>query len=275
MPDRQGMAQLLDQCLSLLFPGAFGNQSVEEKSLTHFLQTHLEWLRKSLVTYTLMAFNFQIYQLDKGKTSAEQEKPLSVKRRAEEAVEAILNQFPAIRKILSEDLHAAFEGDPAAGSVAEVLLSYPFIQAIAAHRIAHGLYGLKVPYLPRMLNEVAHSRTGIDIHPGANIGPAFFIDHGTGVVIGETAVIGRNVKLYQGVTLGALSFPKDKDGNPVKGIKRHPNIEDGVTIYAGATVLGGKTTIGRNSIIGGNCWITASVPPDTMVLSEKARQKHK
>jgi serine O-acetyltransferase len=126
-----------------------------------------------------------------------------------------------------------------------------------------------------MMNEVAHGRTGVDIHPGATIGPGFFIDHGTGVVIGETAVIGRNVKLYQGVTLGALSFPKDGSGNPIKGIKRHPNIEDGVTIYAGATVLGGETTIGRGSVIGGNCWVTTSVPPDTVVMSERAQRRHK
>jgi serine O-acetyltransferase len=172
-------------------------------------------------------------------------------------------------------LRAAYEGDPAATSVTEVLLSYPFVQAVSAHRLAHELYLMKVPLLPRMLSEVAHSRTGIDIHPGAQIGPGFFIDHGTGVVIGETTVIGREVKLYQGVTLGALSFPKDAKGNPIKGIKRHPNIEDHVTIYAGATVLGGETTIGRNSVIGGNCWITSSVPPDTIVLSELTRQQHR
>jgi serine O-acetyltransferase len=183
--------------------------------------------------------------------------------------------LPSIRNVLGEDLLAAYEGDPAASSVVEVLMSYPFVQTISTHRLAHALYKDGVPLLPRMMSEVAHSRTGSDIHPGATIGPGFFIDHGTGVVIGETAVIGRGVKLYQGVTLGALSFRKDEDGNPIKGIKRHPNLEDNVTIYAGATVLGGKTTIGRNSVIGGNCWITSSVPPDTVVMSEQARSKHK
>jgi serine O-acetyltransferase len=149
------------------------------------------------------------------------------------------------------------------------------VEAIATHRLAHELYLAGVPLLPRMMSEVAHSRTGVDIHPGASIGAGFFIDHGTGVVIGETTVIGRGVKLYQGVTLGARSFAKDTEGNPVKGIKRHPNIEDDVTIYAGATVLGGETTIGRGSVIGGNCWVTSSVPPDTVVMSGGTSRRNK
>jgi serine O-acetyltransferase len=201
--------------------------------------------------------------------------PEETRSRALDITDRLLAGLPSIRRVLGEDLLAAYEGDPAASSVVEVLMSYPFVQTISTHRLAHVLYQEGVPLLPRMMAELAHSRTGSDIHPGAIIGPGFFIDHGTGVVIGETAVIGRGVKLYQGVTLGALSFRKDEDGNPIKGIKRHPNLEDNVTIYAGATVLGGKTTIGRNSVIGGNCWITASVPPDTVVMSEQARSKHK
>jgi serine O-acetyltransferase len=149
----------------------------------------------------------------------------------------------------------------------EVVMSYPGLQAIMVHRIAHVLYKEHVPLIPRIMSEHAHSQTGIDIHPGATIGPGFFIDHGTGVVIGETSTIGKRVKLYQGVTLGALSFPKDKDGNPIKGIKRHPNVEDDVTIYAGATILGGETTIGAGSEIGGNVWLTHSVPPHSKVYN--------
>jgi serine O-acetyltransferase len=166
---------------------------------------------------------------------------------------------------------AAYEGDPAARSIMEVVMSYPGLQAIMVQRIAHILYQEQVPLIPRIMTEHAHSQTGIDIHPGAQIGPGFFIDHGTGVVIGETSTIGKHVKLYQGVTLGALSFPKDKDGNPIKGIKRHPNVEDNVTIYAGATILGGETTIGTGSEIGGNVWLTHSVPPHSKVYNQQPK----
>src|SRR5690606_23456275 len=183
--------------------------------------------------------------------------------------------LPCIRQMLGKVLQTAFEVDPAAVTVEIVLISYPYVQVISTHRIAHELYRAGVPLIPRMMSEVAHSRTGSDIHPGARIGPGFFIDHGTGVVIGETTVIGKGVKLYQGVTLGARSFRMDEDGLPIKGIKRHPNIEDNVTIYAGATVLGGETTIGSGSIISGNCWVTSSVPPDTVVMPERAQRKHK
>jgi serine O-acetyltransferase len=267
MPGRTGMALLADALLAVLFPGAFGEYKVRERKLGSFLRTNLASLHATLADYAAMALDFEALQ--SGKRGGNH------RIKAESAAATLLNALPAIRAILGEDLRAAYEGDPAATSVLEVLLSYPFVQAIATHRIAHELYLMKIPLLPRMLSEVAHSRTGIDIHPGARIGPGFFIDHGTGVVIGETTVIGRGVKLYQGVTLGALSFPKGPDGNPIKGVKRHPNIEDNVTLYAGATVLGGETTIGRNSVIGGNCWITASVPPDTLVMSEPTRQRHR
>ena len=270
MPGRAGMAQFLDKLLSLLFPGAFGEYTVREKKLDSFLGAGLKSLRGTLTAYVSMALDFEERRLGKVDTKCD-----AHQKNAEAMADALLKKLPEIREILSDDLRAAYEGDPAATSVTEVLLSYPFVQAVSAHRLAHELYLMKVPLLPRMLSEVAHSRTGIDIHPGAQIGPGFFIDHGTGVVIGETTVIGREVKLYQGVTLGALSFPKDAKGNPIKGIKRHPNIEDNVTIYAGATVLGGETTIGRNSVIGGNCWITSSVPPDTIVLSDRTRQQRR
>jgi serine O-acetyltransferase len=176
----------------------------------------------------------------------------------------LMESLPEIRELLLEDVQAAFDGDPAAQYVDEIVLSYPCIEAIATYRLAHMLYEINVPIIPRIMAERAHSRTGIDIHPGAKIGARFFIDHGTGVVIGETTVIGKNVKIYQGVTLGALS-PFDKDGKPLKGEKRHPDIEDDVIIYANATILGGKTKIGKGAIIGGNTWITKSVPAGAFI----------
>jgi serine O-acetyltransferase len=168
------------------------------------------------------------------------------------------------------DVRAAYEGDPAATSTDETIFCYPGILAITNQRVAHELYRLAVPLLPRMLTEQAHSATGIDIHPGATIGERFFIDHGTGVVIGETSMIGNNVRLYQGVTLGAKSFPLDEQGNPIKGIPRHPIVEDDVVIYAGATVLG-RITVGRGSVIGGNVWVTESVPPGSKLSQASAR----
>ena len=190
------------------------------------------------------------------------------RRRAREAVEGLFGRLPEIRALLQADVLAAYEGDPAAHSNMEIVMSYPGLLAIATHRVAHVLYEQDVHLLPRVMSEYAHSKTGIDIHPGAKIGQGFFIDHGTGVVIGETCEIGRNVRLYQGVTLGALSFRKDDDGHLVKGIKRHPNVEDDVIIYANATILGGETTIGRGSVIGGNVWLTHSVPPGSKVFYE-------
>ncbi len=178
-----------------------------------------------------------------------------------------MNQLSGIAEILCTDIEAAYDGDPAALSREEILLSYPGFEAITIQRLAHVLYELRIPLLPRMLTELAHSKTGIDIHPGASIGKFFFIDHGTGVVIGETCTIGNHVKIYQGVTLGAKSFKLDEKGNPVKGVKRHPDIGDGVVIYAGATILGGTTQIGRDSVIGGNVWLTQSVPPNSTVYN--------
>ena len=186
---------------------------------------------------------------------------------ARETTKAFMDQIPEVRRLLKTDVTAAYEGDPAAKCPAEVMLAYPGMYAITIHRIAHVLYRLKVPLIPRIMSEIAHSKTGIDIHPGATIGERFFIDHGTGVVIGETCVIGRNVKLYQGVTLGAQSFPLDERGLPVKGVKRHPNVGDNVVIYAGATILGGETTIGHDSEIGGNVWLMESIPPHSRVYN--------
>jgi serine O-acetyltransferase len=184
-------------------------------------------------------------------------------------MESIVSELPAVRDTLESDIVAAYEGDPAARSTMEVIMSYPGLYAVIVHRLAYVLYRHDVPLLPRIMAEQAHSRTGIDIHPGARIGSAFFIDHGTGVVIGETCEIGDRVKLYQGVTLGALSFEKDEDGKLVKGIKRHPNVGESVVIYAAATILGGETTIGHHSVIGGNVWLTHSVPPFSRVYNQQ------
>lgn len=189
------------------------------------------------------------------------------KRKARAMTTRFVRALPGIADVLNTDIVAAYNGDPAALSHEEILLAYPGFEAVSVYRLAHELYNMKVPLLPRVMTELAHSRTGIDIHPGATIGRYFFIDHGTGVVIGETCVIGEHVKIYQGVTLGARSFELDSDGNPVKGVKRHPDIEDNVVIYAGATILGGDTRIGHNCIIGGNVWLTHSVAPDSIVYN--------
>lgn len=189
------------------------------------------------------------------------------KEKASTIVMRLVNLLPEIRRNLQTDIVAAYNGDPATTSMEEILLSYPSIKAITIHRIAHELYRAGVPVIPRIMSEYGHQLTGIDIHPGASIGEYFFIDHGTGVVIGETCTIGKNVKIYQGVTLGAKNFPLDENGNPIKGVKRHPDIEDNVVIYAGATILGGKTKIGHDSTIGGNIWLTQSVPPNSRVYN--------
>ena len=189
-------------------------------------------------------------------------------RDAKEIVDDFVAALPEVRRLVETDVQAAYDGDPAATSRMEVVMAYPGLYAVTIHRLAHVLYKLKVPIIPRVMSELAHSKTGIDIHPGATIGERFFIDHGTGVVIGETTVIGRNVRLYQGVTLGGLSFDKDASGALVKGLKRHPNIEDNVVIYANATILGGDTTIGHDSEIGGNVWIKESVPPNSRVYNK-------
>ena len=180
-----------------------------------------------------------------------------------------LEQLPHVRRTLALDVQAAYDGDPAVRGVDEVIFCYPGLEAVTIYRLAHELHKLEIPFIPRMMTEWAHSKTGIDIHPGATIGNHFFIDHGTGVVIGETCEIGEHVKLYQGVTLGALSFATDADGELVRGAKRHPTIEDRVVIYANATILGGKTVIGHDAVIGSNVWLTRSVAPHTTVLLEK------
>ncbi|MEO8054025.1 MAG: serine acetyltransferase [Acidobacteriota bacterium] len=191
--------------------------------------------------------------------------PSGAAGRASELATGFLETLPAIADMVADDVRAAFDGDPAATGFDEIILAYPGVMAIFTYRVAHALHVAGVPLIPRMMTEFAHLETGVDIHPGARIGRSFFIDHGTGIVIGETTDIGNNVKLYQGVTLGALSFPKNERGELIRGTKRHPTVEDDVVIYAGATILGGETVVGRGSVIGGSVWLTASVPPGTRV----------
>ncbi len=259
MSTRNEVYAVLDSLLESLFPGCYSREPIEPESIDAFVEKKMRYAASSLFGLIENAFRFGKEE----KTNLESDSA----ERAFSAVRKLVQDLPEIHHMLMADLQAAYEGDPAAPSVAEVVISYPFVEAIATHRIAHSLYSSTVPFLPRMMSERAHSNTGIDIHPGAKIGEGFFIDHGTGVVIGETTVIGNRVKLYQGVTLGALSFPSDENGQPIKGVKRHPNIEDNVTIYAQATILGGETTVGHHSIIGGNVWLTKSVPPYSKIYN--------
>ena len=241
---RSQMIRLLELLRSILYPDVF--DELEEEHTAADLET--------MSRQQLLEVLRRVYQ----------EPP-----KYEDVADALFAKLPAIRETLETDIQAGYEGDPAATCPEEVMLAYPAFEAISIFRIAHELYLLKVPMLPRMMTEYAHSLTGIDIHPGATIGPYFFIDHGTGVVIGETTVIGEHVKLYQGVTLGAKSFAVKADGTLVKGNKRHPNIGNNVVIYAGATILGGDTYIGDNCVIGGNVWLTHSVEPGKRVLTAR------
>ncbi len=265
LPGQQAIHQVVDDLVSVLFPGCHGNEPVPEAKMPVFMQKKLEEAANALTGQIKSSFEYQC-KTDHGKECS---KCTDCIDKAEQVVIHLVESLPAVQRILQSDIMAAYQGDPAARSVMEIVLSYPGVYAIMVHRIAHLLYEEKVPLIPRVMSEYAHSATGIDIHPGAKLGTGFFIDHGTGVVIGETCVIGQNVKLYQGVTLGAKSFELDAKGNPVKGIKRHPDVGDNVVIYAGATILGGETKIGNGSEIGGNVWLTHSVPPNSKVYNQQ------
>lgn len=256
MPQREEVVAILEDILEILFPGYAGKRS--------FTRAGLEFAVGDLTSEVFQRLTVQIERAFGYRCLLECCEGCDCRKQAERAVIKLLKKIPEIRETLKTDVRAAMDGDPAARSADEVIISYPCLKAIAVHRVAHELVLAKVPLVPRVMNEYAHSATGIDINPGATIGKSFFIDHGTGVVIGETAIIGENVKVYQGVTAGALSFPKDKHGRVLKGKKRHPTVEDNVTIYAGATILG-DITIGHDSVIGGNVWLTESVPPYTKI----------
>ena len=263
LPASAQVAATLQNLFSLLFPGCHAKASVPHTQCHEHVEKLFAQIASEIEEQILQVLRYQSREKNDG-VSAEENAT-----RAHALAEIFMAELPAISKMLQEDIEAAYEGDPAAISKMEVVMAYPGFRAIVVHRLAHTLYSLQVPILPRVMSEIAHSKTGIDIHPGATIGEHFFIDHGTGVVIGETTVIGKNVKLYQGVTLGALSFPKDEaTGMLMKGHKRHPNVEDNVVIYAGATILGGETTIGHDSEIGGNVWLMESIPPFSRVYNQ-------
>ncbi|MCU0664091.1 MAG: serine acetyltransferase [Myxococcota bacterium] len=263
LPSRDEIIAVVENLRSVLFPGYFGLSEVNVGSQRFHVGSTLDTCLRTLHEQVLRALCFVC-------NGEAVDHCLECEDRSLALTRAFLTRLPAVRQLLISDVHAAYEGDPAATSADECVLSYPGTLAITSYRLAHELHLLGVPIIPRIITEHAHSITGIDIHPGARIGERFFIDHGTGIVIGETAVIGRNVRLYQGVTLGAKSFPLDEHGHPVKGVRRHPTVEDDVIIYAGSTILG-TVVIGKGSIIGGNVWLTRSVPPHSRISQAHTR----
>jgi serine O-acetyltransferase len=266
LPSRAVIAELVDDLRAVLYPVHFGASDGLGRSLRYRIGVRLDKARQALDEQVRRGLEFVCEHVQNGARCA------ICALRASEVSDAMVSRLPSIRRMLDADVQAAFDGDPALTSVDEALFCYPGLRATLQHRVAHELYRLEVPLIPRIISELAHSETGIDIHPGAKIGPSFFIDHGTGVVIGETALIGDRVRLYQGVTLGAKSFATDDHGRLLKGTHRHPIVEDDVVIYAGATILG-RITIGRGATIGGNVWLTRSVPPGSRVHQVQARQE--
>lgn len=256
LPSRDKISEIVEEIRAVIFPGYFGRSELNRSNICFHVGSTLDFVLRELTEQVRRGLCFICS--DDIEDSSECEK------HARRVAQLFLDRLPSIQKMLITDIIAAYEGDPAAKSPDETIFCYPGIQAITNYRLAHELNNLNVPLIPRIITEHAHSITGIDIHPGATIGESFFIDHGTGVVIGETCEIGRRVRIYQGVTLGAKSFPLDSEGKPIKGIKRHPIVEDDVIIYSGATILG-RVTIGRGSTIGGNVWLTESVPPRSIV----------
>ncbi len=252
MPSVAVLADIVEQLRTVLFPGYFGDPGIKDRLLHYHLGSILDDVYHHLSEEVRRGYCFECDHRSAGLCA-------DCEVKGDDAAQHLIERLPAIRHLLSTDAQAAYEGDPASISIGETIFAYPSLLALTYYRLAHELYLEKVPLIPRIITEIAHSKTGIDIHPGARIGERFFIDHGTGVVIGETTVIGNNVRLYQGVTLGARSFPLDKNGNPIKGIDRHPILEDDVIIYSGATLLG-RIRIGKGAVIGGNVWLTEDVP---------------
>jgi len=258
LPNRDAVAEIVADLFEVLYPGYGKRQNLHMGNISYYVGSLVDALHDKLTNQIARALRHEL---------CEESPHIDCEAIAQPKAVELLRRLPEVRKTLELDVDAAFRGDPAARSHHEIIFCYPGLEAITVYRVAHELHGLGVPFIPRMMTELAHSKTGIDIHPGATIGPGFFIDHGTGVVIGETTEIGQGVKLYQGVTLGALSFTKDTDGTLQKGgYKRHPTLKDGVVIYANATILGGQTVIGERTVIGSNVWLTESVPPDTTVV---------
>lgn len=260
LPSAEQLTRIVNLARAILFPGYFGNSTVNAQTVTYHIGVNVEQLYHLLVNQIQAGLAFDLSE-DSGdaETLCEQARLLGAQ---------FIARLPEMRRTLATDVEAAYNGDPAATNYGEVICCYPAIRAISNYRIAHELLTLGVPLIPRIITEMAHSETGIDIHPGASIGHHFTIDHGTGVVIGETCIIGNNVKLYQGVTLGAKSFPLDEDGNPIKGIPRHPILEDDVIVYSNATILG-RITIGRGATVGGNIWVTEDVPAGERIVQRR------
>ncbi|MGD9817902.1 MAG: serine O-acetyltransferase EpsC [Desulfomonilaceae bacterium] len=268
IPSKQEIIGILGILQDLLFPGFFGKQELTSQTLEYHLGSEMIQLYEALSAQISRSIRHECRRADNICLKC-------VERGREEAV-VFVEKLPQLRRTLSRDVVAHYDGDPAAKSLDEIVFSYPGLYAIFVYRVAHELFLRQIPLMPRIMTEHAHSLTGIDINPGATIGSDFFIDHGTGVVIGETTTIGDRVRIYQGVTLGALSVPRESEGgNVLRGKKRHPTIENDVTIYAQATILGGDTVIGERCVIGGNVWLTSSVPPDTTVLIEPPRHVFK
>lgn len=267
LPSREAVEEIVVDLLNVVFPGYYEKLEISREDVGLYI-----WERIVAIYHNLSR---EIAKSLKSITAMEQKTDDELTAIAVQKTLAFLLRIPHVRQKLTGDVAAAYDGDPAAKSFDEIILCYPGLAAIAVYRIAHELHLLEIPLIPRIMAEFAHGKTGIDIHPGAMVGDNFFIDHGTGVVIGETSVIGNTVRIYQGVTLGALSFKKDKNGRVVKGGKRHPTIEDHVVIYAGATILGGETVVGKNSIIGGNVWLLESVPPNTTITHQSPKLIYK
>jgi serine O-acetyltransferase len=265
LPSNTDVMAMVEKLRSALFPGYFGISELSAESMRFHVGATLDDVLRTLQEQIRRGLCFVCPQDRPGECSECDARALSITR-------AFLERLPAVQLMLASDAIAAYEGDPAATSPDEAVFCYPGMLAMTNYRLAHELNHLEVPLIPRMISEHAHSITGIDIHPGAHIEQGLFIDHGTGVVIGETAEIGKDVRIYQGVTLGAKSFPLDENGNPIKGIPRHPIVEDEVVIYSGATILG-RVTIGKGSVIGGNVWLTRSVPPGSQITQAQVRQE--
>lgn len=264
LPSIINIRKIIDMVREILFPGYFGSTSLRPNTISHYMGVYVDELIDLLNQEILAGMCFE----------CEKNNPVQIEDhtyKARKATVEFIEYLPDLRKKLVNDVKATFVNDPAARNLGEVIFCYPGIRAITNYRMANKLYELNVPLIPRFISEMAHSETGIDIHPRAQIGESFTIDHGTGVVIGSTTIIGNNVKIYQGVTLGAKSFPLDEHGNPIKGIPRHPIVEDDVVIYSGATILG-RIIIGKGSVIGGNVWVTRDLPPDSKVVQKRPKE---
>jgi serine O-acetyltransferase len=271
LPNYEAVVDIVDDLREILYPGYRRREGLHLANVAFHVGDLIDRLHDKLTTQIARALRHESIRKGELPPGVALDDEVDFEALGQAKAVAFLDQLPELREVLADDVQAAYDGDPAGSCLDEIIFCYPGLEAVTVYRLAHLLYGLEVPLIPRMMTEWAHSKTGIDIHPGANIGRSFFIDHGTGVVIGQTCDIGDHVKLYQGVTLGALSFATDADGQLIRGTKRHPTLEDRVVIYANATVLGGATVVGHDSVIGSSVWLTRTVAPHSTVVMEKPR----